>query len=108
MNDLPDEFGPFAIGEVVILMVDCEPLDRKAGDEVTIDSPYTMHSKVWSPHKQCFKTCLGWLLLERVDPFSKPMWSFRRVLVQHGEVRRKRRRYQLGDRSIELFIKVPR
>lgn len=85
MNELPNDLGPFAIGEVVLLTVDAPALKRRAGDEVTIGGPYTLH-RVQINDVGYKASILGWVLKElSCDEFYRG----RRIIVQHGEVRRR-------------------
>lgn len=84
--DLPEEFGPFAIGEIVVLTIECQCLRLQAGDEVTINGPYTMHKNCRTGDVR--RTLFGWLLLERAIYQNPGM----KIIAQHGEVRRKKPR----------------
>lgn len=87
MRDPPWELGPFTVGEVVVLTVDCPSLHKRAGDEVTIAGPYARH---WALHYREMRHVWGWLLNEVTTPEFRA-WGLRRVLAQYGEVRRRRR-----------------
>lgn len=84
---MSDEFGPFRVGEVVLLTGWCEPLNKRAGDEVTIASEYRLFTNTYSYDKFCASA--GWLLQERCVMPGR--WLGNQVLAMHGEVRRKPR-----------------
>lgn len=86
LPDLPDDLGPFHVGEVVILIVDCWPLEKRAGEEVTIDSAFGIKI-VTHPFTGVKEPVLGWLLLERSHRYE----HIKRIIAQHGEVRRRKK-----------------
>lgn len=72
-----DDFGPFKVGEVVVLVIDCWALDRCAGDEVTIANEFGLHRVVDG------MMVAGWVLEEHA-------WWGARVIAIHGQVKRRR------------------
>lgn len=85
---MSDEFGPFRVGEVVILTVAVGVLDRVPGDEVTIDSEFGAFGDChndWRGMDEPFAVA-GWLLREQARWLPQT-----RVIVKHGEVKRKPR-----------------
>lgn len=83
---MSDEFGPFRIGEVVLMTIDCPCMDKKAGDEVTIASEFLLHGNCLDLITGTYSARAGWLVEERN---VSPRYYGCRMLVLHGQVRRK-------------------